>query len=443
MVATIVKMPKWGLTMTTGIITDWLKSEGDEVSEGDPLLTVETEKAVNDVEAPSDGVLLKIVAESGAEIPVSGPMAIIAAPGESLSQDEIDRLLTTASISDGTASSADRATRAPRERSAARRDRSGRINASPAARKLAAELGVDLATVEATGPGGRITSDDVERAAASNDIGPREERITLEDGRTIHALVAGPRGGHSMVFIHGLGGSQSTWQLQLASFASEARLAALDLPGHGQSDKAPTGESDHTLSGLASAVAESIRAVGTGQVTVVGHSLGGAVALELALSHAELVRSLVLVNSAGLGPDISQELTTLMSGEPGHDTARTLLDLFFEEKKYVTDRGIEEMARFQLVEGGWDAQQAIAQSVFAGDCQQIDLTDRLPEVTQPVLLVWGAADRVIPLSHAFKAVSSLPDASLVVLAGAGHVPQVERADELVRAIRRFVAALDA
>ena len=61
---TVVKMPKWGLTMTPGTVTDWLRGEGEEIAEGDPLLTVETEKAVNDVEAPADGVLLKIVADS-------------------------------------------------------------------------------------------------------------------------------------------------------------------------------------------------------------------------------------------------------------------------------------------------------------------------------------------------------------------------------------------
>ena len=73
--ATVVKMPKWGLTMTVGTVTDWLREEGSEISEGDPLLTVETEKAVNDIEAPSDGVLLKIVAIQGAEVPVSAAVA--------------------------------------------------------------------------------------------------------------------------------------------------------------------------------------------------------------------------------------------------------------------------------------------------------------------------------------------------------------------------------
>ena len=77
---TLVIMPKWGLTMQSGTITDWIVNEGDAVSAGDPLLTVETEKAVNDVEAPADGVVLKIVATTGDEVPVSGPIAVIAAP---------------------------------------------------------------------------------------------------------------------------------------------------------------------------------------------------------------------------------------------------------------------------------------------------------------------------------------------------------------------------
>ena len=89
--ATLVKMPKWGLTMTAGTVTDWLHDEGAEVSEGDPMLTVETEKAVNDVEAPADGVLVKIVAAQGEEVPVSGPVAIIAAPGETISEENWPR----------------------------------------------------------------------------------------------------------------------------------------------------------------------------------------------------------------------------------------------------------------------------------------------------------------------------------------------------------------
>ena len=442
--ATIVKMPKWGLTMTAGTITDWLKSEGDEISAGDPLLVVETEKAVNDVEAPTDGVLLKIVAESGSEVPVSAAMAIIGAPGESLTQAEIESLLAAGAAEPSTGGRAAGTSERPRrERTKAGHDRFGRINASPAARRRARELGIDLSTVEATGPGGRITSDDVERAAESADPGLREERISLADGRSIYALLAGPRTGHPIVFLHGLGGSQSSWQLILGDLASEACLAAFDLPGHGQSDKGPGSDNGYTVAGLADAVAEAMQAAGIAPATIVGHSLGGAVALQIARAHPDLVQSLVLVDSAGLGYEISAELTALMQGEPGHETARKLLDLFFEEKKLVADRGIEEMAQFQLAEGAWAAQQAIAQEAFSGSAQKIDLSDDLSALDKPVLIVWGAADRVIPLSHAVDAARKLPDATLIVLDGAGHVPQVERAAEMARAIRRFVTSLNA
>src|SRR5262245_18880858 len=225
---TIVKMPKWGLTMTAGIVTDWIRDEGDEVSAGDPLLTVETEKAVNDVEAPSDGVLLKIVAIAGTEVPVSGPIAVIAAPDEAVTAEDLAAQIEAAQPKK-VGAAARPGDRGPREARTASRDESGRINASPAARKRAQELGIDLASVEATGPGGRITSDDVERAAEaiSADPTPRQESVTLADGREIAALVAGPGSVQMIVFLHGLGGSQSTWQIVLGDLADRYRIAAI------------------------------------------------------------------------------------------------------------------------------------------------------------------------------------------------------------------------
>src|SRR5919106_3270319 len=92
---TIVTMPKWGLTMTSGTITGWSREEGDPVTEGVPLLTVETEKAVDDIEAPASGVLRKIVADTGAEVPVMGAVAVIVAPGEDLSDDDLAAILAS------------------------------------------------------------------------------------------------------------------------------------------------------------------------------------------------------------------------------------------------------------------------------------------------------------------------------------------------------------
>ena len=93
---TIVTMPKWGLTMTSGTVTAWSRQEGDPVTEGVPLLTVETEKAVDDVEAPATGVLRKIVAAIGSEVPVTAPVAVITAPGEEVSDEDLAALIASA-----------------------------------------------------------------------------------------------------------------------------------------------------------------------------------------------------------------------------------------------------------------------------------------------------------------------------------------------------------
>lgn len=443
--ATVVKMPKWGLTMTAGTVTDWLREEGSEVSEGDPLFTVETEKAVNDIEAPADGVLVKIVAGRGDEIPVSAAMAIIAAPGETLSDDEIAALVESASpakaATAATPSSGGSGT--SREARLAARDASGRINASPAARKLAQELDVDLAAVEATGPGGRITSDDVERAAATraDDPTPRRERITLDDGREIAVLIAGPGSGRKLVFVHGLGGSQSTWQVVLGALADRYRVIALDLPGHGDSDKSDPGSIDYGVAGLARAIGEVLESLQLDAAILVGHSLGGAVALQMALEPSARVRGLVLIDSAGLGEEIAGELLDLMSHEPGPSTARGLLELFFEDKGLVLDRGVDEMAAMQSADGAWRAQQAVAAAAFANGVQQDGLGDRLSDVRIPTLVLWGERDRVIPLHHATAALTRLPDVTLRVLPGIGHVPQVEAAPTVATSIDRFARGL--
>lgn len=436
--ATIVKMPKWGLTMTQGTIVDWLVAEGTEVAEGDMILTVETEKAVDDVGAPASGILYKIVAPAGSEVAVSGPIGVILEAGESLSEEEIAALLApSATAGEASPSSAEpRSER--RERRPTGRDSGGRINASPAAKKLAAELGIDLATVEATGPGGRITSDDVQRAADERvDPAPVDRMVDLGHGRQMHVLQAGPASALPMVFVHGLGGSLSSWQLVMGALAATHRMTAVDLPGHGRSG---TTVPDSSIGGLAADIAAALRAVHAKPSVIVGHSLGGAVAMRLALDVPDLVAALVLIDSAGFGTEIAPELLELMASDGGIEAARGLLSLFFEDQKLVTDRGVEEMASFHA-DGGWAAQQAVASAAFGSGMQQPEPAVRLAAIDRPVLLIWGERDRVIPVAHAFDAVTSLPDALLKVLPGIGHVPQVEQPAAVATAIDRFVRSL--
>jgi pyruvate dehydrogenase E2 component (dihydrolipoamide acetyltransferase) len=441
---TMVTMPKWGTTMTAGTVTNWLASEGDTVSAGAPIVTVETEKAVDDVEAPADGVLRKIVAGTGSEVPVMGVVAVIAAPDEAITDAEIAVLIAAAGQPMASAATAP-APRVSRPARAAVGDATGRVNASPAARRLADQLNVSLESIAGTGPGGRITSDDVERAAtvaAQAAAAPRRESIALADGRTLAALVAGPTNANpSLVFLHGLAGSLTTWTNLMPAFVDRYRVAAIDLPGHGGSDKTDPAATDYSLAALASAVGEAIAGAGLAPAVLIGHSLGGAVAVQIALDRPKLVQGLVLIDSAGLGPDVSPLLLDRIEAVPGREEARRLLELFFEDQRLVLDRGVDELLKMLTSPGADAALKAVVASAFSRDGQRINLRPRLSELRTPVQLIWGERDRVLPLHHAWSASSFLPYAWIDILEGVGHVPQVEAPAATIAMIEQFLRAL--
>ncbi len=151
--AKVVVMPKMGLTMTEGTVSKWLKKIGDEVKEGEPFFEAETDKLTNTIEATASGVVRHFFVEEGTTVPVLEKVAIIADAGEDISALLGDAAPAAAApeAAAAPAAAAPAPVRAPGER----------IVAAPAAKKLAKELGIDLALVPGTGPNGRITLDDV------------------------------------------------------------------------------------------------------------------------------------------------------------------------------------------------------------------------------------------------------------------------------------------
>jgi pimeloyl-ACP methyl ester carboxylesterase len=434
----LVKLPKWGLTMESATITEWLCAEGANVRAGDPLFVAETDKAAHDVIAPGDGVVRRIVAAEGSKVPVSGPVAVLTEPGETVTDDEIEELLAAQASPAGSRSSAAGATArlARRPRSAAR-DEAGRVRASPAARKLAQELGVELQTVTATGPGGRITSEDVERAANPvTTTTVRQDWLGLENGQRVFYVLAGPDKAPPLVFIHGLGGSSSTWETVLGTFAETHRVLALDLPGHGQSDTGDPDVVDYSIGGLARAVCELVRGMSLSSITLIGHSLGGAVAMTAALEEPLLISRLVLVDSAGIGDDINPRLLELVTGEPSAAAARDLLRLFFHDERFVLDSGVDEYLLAWSRPGADTAIRAVAGSAFDGSSQRIAVD--LARLRQPVLVVWGGEDRVIPVSYADVADAAIPAAQVLIIPNAGHAPQIEAAAAFTEVVGQFI-----
>lgn len=162
--ATEIRMPQFGVSMETGTVAQWLKAEGDTVKAGDVLASIETEKLTNDVVSEVDGVLLKIVAQEGEDIPVQGLMAYIGQPGEVL--PDAGGMAAPAAAAD-TAPAAAEHVPAP-----AGQMSGGRVKASPLARRIAAKLGVDLSQVTPGGTSGRIRADDVRAYAAQAPAAP-------------------------------------------------------------------------------------------------------------------------------------------------------------------------------------------------------------------------------------------------------------------------------
>ena len=157
--ATHVKLPKIGLTMERGTVTEWLKQEGGAVEKGEPLYAFETEKVTNEIESPASGVLRKILAPVGTEVMVGEDVAIISAPGERIEELESEAVVSPEAVP------------SPRE-VAPKAEKGDRVITSPFVRALARDRGVDISKLKGSGPGGRVTKDDVLAAAAPAGLMP-------------------------------------------------------------------------------------------------------------------------------------------------------------------------------------------------------------------------------------------------------------------------------
>lgn len=158
---TRIVMPRLSLTMKEGTVVEWFKKEGDTVQKGEPLVEVLSEKVTYDVEAPESGILRKILAEEGMNVPVDQAVGVIAAPDEIVTEtDLVQAAVPSVKVEQIVGTKAEVKVEAESER----------VLASPAAKRLARELNVDLSGVRGTGPEGRIVEEDVRRFAEQSPV---------------------------------------------------------------------------------------------------------------------------------------------------------------------------------------------------------------------------------------------------------------------------------
>jgi pimeloyl-ACP methyl ester carboxylesterase len=259
---------------------------------------------------------------------------------------------------------------------------------------------------------------------------------------------AGEDSDEVVLLIHGLAGSSKTWDLVMPTLGDRYDVIAPDLLGHGESAK-PMG--DYSLGAFASGLRDLLAVLDVSSVTIVGHSFGGGIAMQLAYQHPHLVDRLVLVGSGGLGRDVSWLLRLLTL--PG---AEYLMPVFFPKMlvEPATDfgrfLGRHDIRRPRLAEL-WRSYSSLAgapnrkafvrtmRGVIEPGGQTVDATDRLYLAARvPTLIIWGDQDGMIPVQHGIDAHDEIAGSRLELLEGVGHFPHVEAPDRFCDVLLDFL-----
>lgn len=279
-------------------------------------------------------------------------------------------------------------------------------------------------------------------------------------GRLNLHVTGGGSGSPPLLFIHGLGSSgYIEWRFNLPAFARTHRVLAPDLPGFGRTDKPRSAA--YTVSYFARTLDRLLDALEVERAVVVGTSLGGRIALELALGFSDRVDKLVLVNALGLGRPQFQFFYPLMMvprvGEAAMALARRAMHRVppalirrwagryagaSNLERTMDDVYLQDLREMFAAKGFSEAYLATVRAMLHPGALfgAHDLVPRLGDIDAPVLFIWGADDPLFPVAHAHRAHAALPGSRLTVIEGAGHTPQADRPDEFNRAITRFLAA---
>jgi pyruvate dehydrogenase E2 component (dihydrolipoamide acetyltransferase) len=269
-------------------------------------------------------------------------------------------------------------------------------------------------------------------AQAAVDAETTNPRELEAAGLRLRYLALGEGDSVPVLLLHGFGADLNTWMFTQPALAEGRQVIALDLPGHGGSSK----QLDRAdAESLAAIVDHALNALGIERLHLVGHSMGGGVAVSFALRQPERVATLTLISSASLGPEINAAFIDGFLRATRRREAIEVLNLLVNDPALVSRTMIEDVLRYKRLDGVPEALAAFAEEWFPCGRQRVALSDAVATLKLPVQIIWGREDRIIPVAHAEGLASRLP---VHILEQTGHLPHMEKAGEVNRLIKRLI-----
>ena len=259
---------------------------------------------------------------------------------------------------------------------------------------------------------------------AEEEAGLEPQTVATEAG-VLRFLVQG-QGGDPVVLLHGFGGDLNNWLFNLGPLSAERAVYALDLPGHGGSVKQPAD--------LVGALREFLDSQSISRAHLVGHSMGGLVAAELALAEPDRILSLTLIAPAGLAEEINRDYVDGFIGATGRRDLKPVLQQLFANPDLVTRSMVDDTLKYKRLDGVQETLETLRDRLFP-EGRQARVVD-LEEYSGPLLVIWGERDEVIPAAQAHAVPAG---AETHVLPDVGHSPHMEAAGEINRLLERFLA----
>ncbi len=273
-------------------------------------------------------------------------------------------------------------------------------------------------------------------------------------GNLVQYAEAGERsGGPVVALVHGIASRAAQWERVMAVLGETCHVIAPDLLGHGESAK-PRG--DYSLGAHACGVRDLLATLGHDRVSLVGHSLGGGIAMQFAYQFPERVQRLALVSSGGLGPEVSPWLRAATL--PGSEWVLPVIAGPWVRKAGGYGAGLLAKVRVTVPEGVAEALHGYAslgdratreafvhtaRSVLDVRGQRVDARDRLYLAAElPLLVVWGARDAIIPVAHGRSLAAQVPRTRLEVFERSGHFPHLTEPDRLAAVLAQFVSSTE-